>query len=229
MHLSRDSTDIPVRERGPKKKATERLAGGPSKKKGQGKCELQVKSGLDWRSLIKAIPTVCDSGSKVSSRGSRLYWRGYKLHVDVDDSGFPIACALSSASTNDSILGIPLSMKSSDRVRVYYELMDKGYYVTAITGFIEREGRVPIIAQCPKNKKTKEDLKQEELAMKTLNWTPAEKVRFRFRTSVERFFSQLKDNFACRQIRFRGHAKVYCHLMFSVIALAADQLVRLLS
>jgi len=28
-------------------------------------------------------------------------------------------------------------------------------------------------------------------------------------------------------VRVRGHAKVYCHLMFGVLALAVDQLMRL--
>ena len=39
----------------------------------------------------------------------------------------------------------------------------------------------------------------------------------------------LKDNFGGRYVRVRGHAKVFCHLMFGVLALAIDQLMRLIT
>jgi len=32
-----------------------------------------------------------------------------------------------------------------------------------------------------------------------------------------------------RMVRVRGHAKVMCHLMFGMIALAADQILRLIT
>ncbi len=31
-----------------------------------------------------------------------------------------------------------------------------------------------------------------------------------------------------RSVRVRGHAKVFCHLMFRILALAADQILRLI-
>jgi Transposase DDE domain len=56
---------------------------------------------------------------------------------------------------------------------------------------------------------------------------PAMKRRFRERTTAERGNSRLKDEFGCRQVRVRGHAKVHLHLMFGVLALFADQLFKI--
>jgi len=44
---------------------------------------------------------------------------------------------------------------------------------------------------------------------------------------VERVNGRLKDEFGGRHVRVRGHAKVLCHLMFGVVALTVDQLMRL--
>jgi len=40
---------------------------------------------------------------------------------------------------------------------------------------------------------------------------------------------RLKDDFGGRHIRVKGNAKVMSHLMFGVLALTADQLLRLLT
>ena len=57
----------------------------------------------------------------------------------------------------------------------------------------------------------------------------AEDVRYRERTTVERVNARLKDEFGGRMIRVRGNAKVMCHLMFGIVALAADQILRLIT
>ena len=55
----------------------------------------------------------------------------------------------------------------------------------------------------------------------------AEKQRYRERTMIERVNGRLKDEFGGREIRVRGAAKVMAHLMFGILALTADQLLRL--
>lgn len=45
----------------------------------------------------------------------------------------------------------------------------------------------------------------------------------------ERVNADLRDEFGGRMIRVRGHAKVMCHLTFGIVALAADQILRLLT
>jgi Transposase DDE domain len=57
----------------------------------------------------------------------------------------------------------------------------------------------------------------------------AEDVRYNERSAAERVNGSLKDNFGGRYVRVRGHAKVFCHLMFGVLALAIDQLMRLIT
>ncbi len=51
--------------------------------------------------------------------------------------------------------------------------------------------------------------------------------RYHERSTVERVNGRLKDEFGGRHVRVRGHAKVLCHLMFGVVALTVDQLMRL--
>jgi hypothetical protein len=46
---------------------------------------------------------------------------------------------------------------------------------------------------------------------------------------VERVNARLKDEFGARVLRVRGAIKVKCHLMFGILALAADQILRVVS
>ena len=56
-----------------------------------------------------------------------------------------------------------------------------------------------------------------------------EQVRYNERTAGERVNGRLKDEFGGRHVRVRGASKVMCHCMFGVLALTADQLVRLVT
>ena len=47
-----------------------------------------------------------------------------------------------------------------------------------------------------------------------------------FRTMAERVNARLKDEFGARFVRVRGALKVKCHLMFGILALAVDQIIR---
>ncbi len=55
---------------------------------------------------------------------------------------------------------------------------------------------------------------------------PASALRFRERTTAERGNSRLKDEFGCRNLRVRGHSKAHLHVMFGIVALFADQLLK---
>src|ERR1700693_6233840 len=57
--------------------------------------------------------------------------------------------------------------------------------------------------------------------------SPAQRERYKERTMVERANSRLKDEFGGRNVRVRGAAKVMAHLMFGVLALTVDQLLKL--
>ena len=89
-------------------------------------------------------------------------------------------------------------------------------------------GRVPIIDANPRRDAgQKVELQAEEKRRKLLNWETAEDLRYHERTAVERVNARLKDEFGGRMVRVRGNAKVMCHLMFGIVALAVDQIVRL--
>jgi IS5 family transposase len=83
-------------------------------------------------------------------------------------------------------------------------------------------GHVPIIDP---NQRGGQDLPFQPSGAPGLS--PAQKQRFRERTMVERVNARIKDEFGGRTIRVRGHAKVMAHLMFGVLALTADELLRM--
>ena len=65
--------------------------------------------------------------------------------------------------------------------------------------------------------------------LELLHFTLPEDERFKERSTAERVNGRLKDEFGGRFVRVRGHAKVLTHLMFGLLALTADQLLRLVT
>jgi transposase len=104
--------------------------------------------------------------------------------------------------------------------------MDSAYDASGIREHSKSLGRVPIIEKRADPGKT-EEKQQEKLAWKTLNWKPSDMVRYEKRTVVERAFSRLKGEFGASFVRVKGSAKVCTHLMFSILILAADQLLKI--
>ena len=56
---------------------------------------------------------------------------------------------------------------------------------------------------------------------------PHEARRYNERTTAERFNSRLKEEFGGRNVMVRGAEKVKLHLLFGVITIFADQLLKL--
>lgn len=75
----------------------------------------------------------------------------------------------------------------------------------------------------------KAEIKAEARARICAGYELAEDVRYNERTAAERVNARLKDEFGGRNVRVRGHAKVLCHLMFGIVALTVDQLMRLIN
>jgi hypothetical protein len=215
-HVSRDATAIDAREKAqPKPTASAKQ---PSRKKNRqpeemSRIERQSLPGTTLAQMLEELPCVCDKGCKTNSKGSKDWWVGYKLHMDVADGNVPISCLLTSASVHDSQAAIPLARMTADRVTSLYDLMDRGYESQHIDAYSRRLGHVPIIDH---QKRAGSDQPMQ----------PHEQIRFRERTTVERAYSRLKDEFGGRFVRVRGHAKVMAHLMFGVIALTVDQLLK---
>ncbi len=231
-HLSRDSTAIEAREK-PIRKATvkpePKKRGRPKaddiREKPQTRIEKQA-AGQSLDDMLKDLPTACDVGTKKNSKGYKESWTGYKLHLDVADGGIPVSGVLTSASTHDSQVAIPLAHLSQERVINLYDLMDSAYDVPQIRDLSRQFGHVPLIDVNPRrNQELKEELKAENKRRRLAgDYQVAEQIRYHERSTVERVNARLKDEFGGRAVRVRGHAKVMCHLMFGVLALTANQL-----
>lgn len=235
-HISRDSTTIEAREK-PVKKVTEAASEKTPKKRGRPrKGEQRPKEptrlerqldGMSLGDMLDDLPKVCDVGTKKNSKGYKSSWIGYKLHIDAADSGVPISCILTSASSHDSQSAIPLAAITNERVTNLYDLMDSAYDAPAIHQYTRQLGHVALIDTHPRrNKALKEELANESKRRKAAGYHTAEQQRYKERTTVERVNGRLKDEFGARSVRVRGHAKVMCHLMFGILALSADQLLR---
>jgi hypothetical protein len=221
-HISRDSSAIEAREKAvpkPKLKVppVPKKRGRPKKGKKRDtkpptRLELQPCRNLDDN--LSDLPKDCDYGCKKNSNGYKYTWKGYKLHVDVIDGDIPVSAVLTSASVHDSQVAIPLAQMSAQRITNLYDLMDSAYDAPEIDRFSRQLGHVPIIDDNPRRG-----------VKKVMN--SAQSIRYRERSSVERFFSNL-ENFGSKNIRVRGCAKVMAHLMFGVIVVAAIQIFNLL-
>ena len=103
--------------------------------------------------------------------------------------------------------------------------MDSAYDAKQIREHSAEMGQVPIIDVNPRREGAEH--RRENKAQREANFVPPERVRYRESSNVERVFGRLKDEFGGRHVRVRGHQKVTCHLMFGVLALTLDQLLRL--
>ena len=154
---------------------------------------------------------------------------GYKLHVDTADGGIPISCIMTSASTHDSQVAIPLGTLTARRVENLYDLMDAAYDSIEIWAHSILLGHKPIIDVNPRRSvEMQEALRREKKARRTLGLFFPEERRYVERSGSERINRRLKDEFDGRHVRVRGYDKVLAHLMFGMTVLTASQLMRLI-
>lgn len=222
-HLSRDGTAIVARER-PARTEAPAEAPAPAKKRGRprrGEVRAPAKESPIHRQrqqtlpqMLKDIPTVCNRGTKCNAQGYKVSWNGYKLHLDTADCGIPISALLSSASMHDSLAAVPLSLISAQRVTNLYDVMDAAYCSFELHEHSRSLNHVPLIDHNPRGGEKEE-------------FEPLDAIRYNERTVAERSNARLKDEFGARHVMVRGHQKVMGHLMFGVLALSADQLMRL--
>ncbi|MDM8563880.1 transposase [Candidatus Marithioploca araucensis] len=231
--MKKAKKEKPKRKRGRPRKGEE-VTKEPSRLESQGNMTLD--------GMLDDLPKKCDIGCKknsirgksfcsaktFASNGHTETWIGYKLHIDTADGQVPISCILTSASTHDSQAAIPLAETSCGRVTNLYDLMDSAYDASPIKDKSLSLGHVPLIDQNPRNDKVlREELEAEKKRLDLLHFESPEKIRYRERSAAERVNGRLKDEFGGRNIRVRGHAKVFCHLMFGILVVTADQLMRL--
>ncbi len=218
MHTCRDSTAIPAREKRVKKPKEPKV---PRKRGRKGKNDpprelkrIEKQKDQTSEEAFAELPLDCDKGCKVDSQGNRMYWTGYKEHIDWTDNGFPLTVRITSASVHDSQVAIPMAKHTASRYTVLYELMDSAYDADLIHEAIRKLGHVPIIA-----------ISARRTTAPPLD--PASQRRLNVRSAAERGNSRLKDEFGCREIRVRSAAKVHQHIMFGMVALCADVLLKM--
>jgi hypothetical protein len=249
-HIARDSTTIEAREHYPetptqaaatkpaakagkkagRKKGTggahARYPGGKRPNKPKPDTRLERQRSMKLAEMLADLPRDCDLGGKKDSHGNNHYTRGYKLHWDVADGQIPISAILTSASVHDSQVAIPLAEMSTQRVNYCYELMDAAYEAQHIVDHSRQLGHVAIVdPKAPGGPKSQAKAIPMDKPKRELS--PAQRARYKERTMVERANSRLKDEFGGRTVRVRGAVKVMAHLMFGVLALTADQLMKL--
>ena len=234
-HISRDATSIEAREKAaPKPKAAKpkrRKRGRPRKGEARAKepSRLERQLTMSLPQMLADLPRACDVGSKRNAKGHTTSWIGYKLHVDTADGGIPISCIMTSASTHDSQVAIPLGTLTAGRVENLYDLMDAAYDSIEIWAHCILLGHKPIIDVNPRRSvEMQEALKREKKARRTLGLVFPEERRYVVRSGSERINGRLKDEFGGRHVRVRGYDKVLAHLMFGMTVLTASQLMRLI-
>ncbi len=217
MHLCRDSSVIAAREKVVTKERTKgqkegKKRGRPSKNVEKRKKEvsnLEKQLSMAPKDIIKTLNQTCSWTCKTNSQGKIAYSKGYKLHLDVSDIGFPISAIITGANVHDSQVAIPLEKMSDSRLLHFYSLMDSAYDAEPIYRLIRRRHHVPIIDPNVRNDKQRAPL------------DPAKQERYKIRTTVERSYSHLKDRLLPQIIYVKGCCKVSFFLMIGVILLAA--------
>jgi hypothetical protein len=225
LHQSVDATEVVARERPAKKTSrvpevtVKRKPGRPQKgevvpPKEVNRMDVQLAQTVE--EALRDLPKVCDWGSKLDSGGHKHSWKGYKTSIVWSDGAFPLTVATTSASVHDSQMAIPLIRQTAERVAGCYVLGDKAYDAPQIRQAIAEVGCRAIIDPNPRRGGVPEDKL----------FDPATTLRYNERTTAERGNSRLKDGFGLRHVWVRGNHKVHSHVMFGIVALFADQLLK---
>lgn len=217
MHASHDSSEIEAREKGMTRKMDAKDAERPAGTR------IERQQRLDEAANFAELPTDCDWGCKRNSKGKVEKWKGYKLHLVVGDGDIPLCAFLSSASMHDSQAMIPMMQRASASFDYFYDLADAAYDAAGTRAMSRRLNHAPLIDGNPRRGEKQID----DAGAKFVNIIPAEALRYRIRTGVERVFGMLKDSHGGSTVRVRGNKKVFLHLMFGILVIAAQKLIGL--
>ena len=99
---------------------------------------------------------------------------------------------------------IPMMQRASASFDYFYDLADAAYGAAGTRAMSQSLNHVPLIDGNPRRGEKRID----DVGAKFVNIVPAEVVRYRIRTGVERVFGMLKDSHGGCTVRVRGHEKV---------------------
>jgi len=242
-HVARDATEIDAREKPqakpqaaepsppsddpplppepPRRRGRPRKGEAPPPPKPLTRIERQRSQTFD--EMLADLPIGCDTGCKRDSRGFTTTWNGDKLHLDVTAGMVPVSAILTAASVHDSQVASPLARKSEQRIVWLYDVMDAAYDAAPIVADCQAAGRVAIINRNTRRQTTlKAEIAAERTACRTINMPDPDDLIYNERTAAERVNGSIKGDYGGRHLRVRGHLKVFCHLMFGVVAFTAS-------
>jgi len=232
-HQALDATDIAAREHAAPnpepqygrtatgKRRKHPLSGRPKGRPKAGEVRVPPPTRLERQQTqvpeiaLLELPTACDTGAKPDTEGHLHYWKGYKFHLITTEWGLPLGAVTTAASVHDSQVAIPLLQRTARRVTALYDLMDRGYDAAPIRAASAALGHVPIIPASAHGEGPAPALEPDRARL------------YKGRTVAERCNARLKDEFGARQVRVRGVRKVHAHLMYGLLAIFADALLRL--
>jgi len=232
-HVVKDSVPLEAREKPLKKPSIavrKKIKSQRQSRQRRGELNRRQKQLIekDVGVQISELPTACDKGMKKSAHGYTKIWKGYKLHAAVDDHCIPLAAIVTSASLHDCEVAIPLAKKSHQVAFNFYDLMDAAYDHPEIREHSISLGHVPIIDFSPCNKAQKDEKEAEKERKRLLHFKTAEDKRYKERLPKERFNALYKDYCGGKNIFYKGHSKVTCHVMFGILTFTASTLIRLI-
>lgn len=167
------------------------------------------------KDILALLSTVCNFGCKKDSKGYKYTWKGYKLHVVVNEFGVPLVSLVTSASVNDMMCAVPLIRETDEAADVLYYLGDKGYDAAAIHEELKKLGKVGLI-----------DFNKRGNPNDVRGFTPQQKSRYGNRSFAESCFSTLKMQYLPAYILFRGVEKVKCLLNLALSVITAAQIIK---
>jgi len=239
-HVARDSMEIEGREKPRAKTSTTETTPVQTTKRRRGRpkkgevvepvlSRLSRQLAMPLGEMLDELPKECDVGCKRNSKGHTETWIGYKLHIDTLDNGTPVSSVVTSASVHDSQVAIPLMCMTSNRVTYLYDVMDSAYDSELIRSKSISMNHIPLIDKnLRRDVKLRIEMSDERRGQRLLGIEYAVDARYKERTVSERTNSRMRGEFGADNVYVRGNCKVSCHLAFGLLALAADQIVRLL-
>ena len=161
--------------------------------------------------MVAALPGDCDVGAM--RRASRSPGR---------------ATSCTTASLQDSQAAIVLSRLSTGRATCLHELKDAACDNDEIGFHAFLQDHVAITDVNPRrDTQLNEHRARKAWAQRCASDVEPQMLRTNDRSSMEQVNDLLKDACGGRHVRVRDHAKVTAHLMFGVVVLTVDQLMRL--
>ena len=128
-HILRDSTAIQAREKpqpkaaappAPPSRRSHHKTKKPKSPEQMTRLDRQCSGTMTVEQMLSELPRACDVGCKTNSKGSKHFWIGYKLHLDVADGQIPVSNGTLNTNLNaDMVDGLHASALGNNQNLVH--------------------------------------------------------------------------------------------------------------